>query len=275
MSNDKRAVLELDPSGFNELRMCRSGPMVYNKFDIYVGGLLKKYGEFSVNEQEVFQQFVRNGALVVEVGANIGGHTVELSRLVGPDGEVHAFEPQRIVFQTLCANLALNQCANVYARQAALGADAGTILVPALNPSVRENFGGLSLRHTSVGEPVPLLTIDGFDLPACHALKADVEGMEVEVLKGAHGTIDTYRPVMYLENDRKDRSQELLTQVLNLDYAVYWHLSPLYNPANFAGDTEDVFPGIISINLLCVPNEAKYAVTGLRRVTSPSEWWRD
>jgi FkbM family methyltransferase len=274
MSDDKCAVGELDPSGFNELRMCRSGPMVYNKFDIYIGGSLKKYGEFLVNEQELFQQFVRKGALIVEVGANIGGHTVELSRLVGPEGEVHAFEPQRIVFQTLCANLALNQCTNVYARQAALGAEAGTILVPALNPSVRENFGGLSLRHTSSGEPAPLLTIDSFDLPACHALKADVEGMEVEVLKGAHGTIDTYRPVMYLENDREDRSQELLALVLNLDYAVYWHLPRLYNPANFAGDTEDIFPGIVSINILCVPNEAKSSVTGLRRVASPGDSWR-
>jgi FkbM family methyltransferase len=275
MSDDKDAAPQLDPSGFNELRMCRSGPMLYNKFDVYVGGLLRKYREFCVFEQEVFQQFVRNGALVVEVGANIGGHTVELSRLVGPDGEVHAFEPQRIVFQTLCANLALNQCINVYARQMALGAESGTILVPALDPAVRENFGGLSLRHVSSGEPVPLFTLDNLDLPACHALKADVEGMEVEVLKGATWTIDTYRPFMYLENDREERSQELLTLLLNLDYAVYWHTPPLYNAANFAGETEDIFPGVVSINVLCVPNEAKITVNGLRRVASPSESWRE
>jgi FkbM family methyltransferase len=274
MSDKKDAVPELDPGGFNELRMCRSGPMVYNKFDIYVGGLLQKYREFCVFEQEVFQQFVRKGALVVEVGANIGGHTVELSRLAGADGEVHAFEPQRIVFQTLCANLALNQCVNVYARQMALGAQSGTILVPALDPAVRENFGGLSLRHVSNGEPVPLCTLDSFDLPACHALKADVEGMEVEVVKGATATIGTYRPVMYLENDRAERSQELLSLLLSMDYAVYWHTPLLFNAANFAGETEDIFPGVVSINILCVPNEAKFTVNGLRRVASPSESWR-
>jgi FkbM family methyltransferase len=273
MSDKKDAVPELDPSGFNELRMCRSGPMVYNKNDIYVGGLLQKYREFCVFEQEVFQQFVRKGALVVEVGANIGGHTVELSRLVGADGEVHAFEPQRIVFQTLCANLALNQCVNVYARQMALGAESGTILVPALDPAVRENFGGLSLLHTSNGEPVPLCTLDSFDLPACHALKADVEGMEVEVVKGASATIDTYRPVMYLENDRAERSQELLSLLLSMNYAVYWHTPLLFNATNFAGETEDIFPGVVSINILCVPNEAKITVNGLRRIASPSESW--
>src|SRR4051812_26232890 len=131
MSNGKRRELELDPAGFNEVRMCNTGPMLYNRHDIYVGGSLAKYGEFSVAEQEVFAQMVRPGSVVVEVGANIGAHTVLLARLVGRDGEVHAFEPQRIVFQALCANLALNQCTNVFAKQMAVGASNGTIAVPA------------------------------------------------------------------------------------------------------------------------------------------------
>src|SRR3974390_2242389 len=98
MSDQAGKPIELDPSGFNELRLCRSGPMVYNKFDIYVGGSLKKYGEFSWFEQNLFQQTVQPGSIVVEVGANIGAHTIELSRLAGTDGAVFAFEPQRIVF---------------------------------------------------------------------------------------------------------------------------------------------------------------------------------
>jgi FkbM family methyltransferase len=274
MSKSEHLDIELDPAGFNELRMCRSGPTIYNKYDIYVGGSLRKYGEFSVGEQEIFRQIVPPGSLVVEVGANIGAHTVELSRLVGGDGEVHAFEPQRIVFQALCANLALNQCANVFARQAALGAEKGTILVPALNPAVRSNFGGVSLTNVSSGEPVDVLTLDGLDLPACHLLKVDVEGMEVEVLRGAQSTLDLYRPILYLENDRDERSQELLGMTLDLGYAVYWHLPRLYNPANFYGAAEDIFPNIISVNILCIPNEAKPDVPDLRRVTSPRDSWR-
>jgi FkbM family methyltransferase len=274
MKDDGGAPLKLDPSGFNELRMCRSGPMIYNKYDVYVGGSLQKYGEFSEGEQAMFRQIVRRGAIVAEVGANIGGHTVELSRIVGPDGEVHAFEPQRIVFQTLCANLALNQCANVHARQVALGASAGTILVPALDPSIRNNFGGLSLRDASSGEAVSSITLDSLDLPACHMLKIDVEGMEVEVLQGALGTIDAYRPIMYLENDRPERSHELLALVLGLDYAVYWHLPQLYNPANFDGNDENIFPGIVSINVLCVPKEANAQIQGLRPVSAPTDTWR-
>ena len=225
-----------DPMGFNELKMCRSGPMLYNKFDIYVGGSLQKYGEFSVGEQMLFQRVLHSGDLVVEVGANIGAHTIELSRLVGPDGEVHAFEPQRIVFQTLCANLALNQLTNVHAVQAAVGTQAGNILVPAIDPATRANFGGVSLQNVDAGEPVALVTLDSLDLPACHFLKVDVEGMEVDVVKGARQTIDMYRPIMYLENDRDQNSEELLGLVLSMDYAVYWHMPRLYNPANFMGD---------------------------------------
>jgi FkbM family methyltransferase len=274
MTNPHAITSLLDPDGFNELVQTRSGPMVYNKHDIYVGGSLAKYGEFSASEQHIFQQLIRPGMVVVEAGANIGAHTIELAKRTGPDGEVHAFEPQRIVFQTLCANLALNQCTNVFARQAAVGDVAGSILVPAMDPTTRTNFGGVSLVGAAIGELVPVVTIDSLDLPICHLIKVDVEGMEAEVLRGARSTIATYRPILYVENDRVEKSEELLTLIQQLGYASYWHLAQLFNPNNFAGDPEDIFPGIVSINVLCVPAEANMQVGGLRPVTSPRDSWR-
>jgi len=274
MNDNSKLPIQLDPGGFNELKMCRTGPMLYNKYDIYMGGSLQKYGEFSVGELELFAQVVRPGELVIEVGANIGAHTVELSRLVGPGGEVHAFEPQRIVFQALCANLALNQCTNVYARQAAVGDHAGTISVPALDPSIRNNFGGVSLRNVDSGESVPLVALDSLGLPACRLLKVDVEGMEVEVLKGGEQLIWKHRPIMYLESDRADRSEELLTLVDRLGYKAWWHLAPVFNPSNYSGDPVDIFGGVVSVNIACVPEESAFAVNGLRPVSSPKDSWR-
>jgi len=274
MNDKSKLPILLDPAGFNELKMCRSGPMLYNKNDIYMGGSLQKYGDFSVGEQALFAQVVRPGALVVEVGANIGAHTVELARLAGHDGEVHAFEPQRIVFQALCANLALNSCANVFARQAAVGEHAGTICVPPLDPSIRYNFGGVSLQGVTFGETVPLVTLDSFDLPACQLLKADVEGMEVEVLKGGTQLIMTHRPLMYLENDRLERSEELLTMIDRFGYKAYWHFPRVFNPDNYFGDPENIFGGVASINVFCVPEETDLAVDGLRPVISVKETWQ-
>ncbi len=265
----------LDVGGFNEMGMCRTGPMVYNKNDVYVGGSLMRYGEFSVSEQLVFRQIVREDMLVAEIGANIGAHTIELSRLVGANGELHAFEPQRIVFQTLCANLAINQCTNVFAYQSAVGDSTGTIHVPPMDHKVRANFGGVSLANVAIGEKVPLITLDSVDLPACHFLKADVEGMEVEVLRGAAQTIDMYRPLMYVENDRAERSEALLTLIGELGYRAYWHLARLYNPDNYRQVAEDIFPGIVSINVLCIPNEVTMDVGGLRPVTSAQDTWNN
>ena len=252
--------IRLPDDGFNELAMCRHGPMLFNRNDQYVGESLRRYGEFSPGESDLFRQIVQPGMTVVEVGANIGAHTVELSRLAGPAGRVVAFEPQRLVFQVLCANLALNSCANVHALPYAVGAQTGEILVPVLAPDRRNNFGGLSLRDATQGERVRLVTIDDLALGACHVLKLDLEGMEVEALKGAARTIATHRPFIYAENDRRDRSEELLGLLAGWNYRLYNHHPPLFAADNFAGETANVFGNIVSINVFCVPGERNIAV---------------
>lgn len=260
----------LDPSGYNELALCRGGPRLYNKHDIYVGGSLALYGEFSHAESVLFERLVRPGNIVVEAGANIGVHTVDLARLVDY-GEVHAFEPQRLVFQTLCANLALNHVTNVYAYQAGVGASRGTITVPQVSPNERYNFGGVSLGADPNGDPVDVATIDGLNLPHCHFIKVDVEGMECEVLRGASETIANYRPYLYVENDRVQRSEELLRLLGDFGYDLYWHLAPFFNPGNFAGDPVNHFQsGLVSVNVLGAPRGDPLQVD-LPRVLDPAE----
>src|SRR6266849_820213 len=112
------------------LKRCREGAMLYNINDEYIGRSLDTYGEISRAEVELYRQIVHPSMTAVEVGANIGVHTIPLARLVGADGRVMAFEPQRIVFQMLCANIALNALPNVVTYQAAVGRDAGSVIVP-------------------------------------------------------------------------------------------------------------------------------------------------
>ncbi len=176
-------------SGHLRLRRCRHGLMLYNLNDIYLGTMLDRYGEFSEGEADFFAQALRPGMTAVEVGANIGAHTVHIARCVGPQGRVLAFEPQRGVFQLLCANLALNGLEQVEPHWAAVGRAAGSITVPRLDSRKPMNFGGLALGAAERGELVRLVTLDSFDLPACHLLKIDVEGMEAEVVAGAGATI--------------------------------------------------------------------------------------
>jgi len=274
MTKREEDAVQVDPTGFNNLKYCRFGPMLYNKNDRYVGRSLETYGEFSLGELQLFQQLIQMDQVVVEAGSNVGSHTVELSWLAGPGGQVHAFEPQRIIFQTLCANLALNHRTNVFAHHAALGDHVGTILTPVVTPSEHHNFGEESLPTVESGEPVPVVTLDSLNLQACHFLKADVQRMEVELLTGASETIRKFRPILYLENEYEDRSRELLELVMSMDYVPYWHLPPLYHPDNFRGETKNLWPGIVSINILCLPSESPLIVRDMRRVVSPSESWR-
>src|SRR5205823_11592949 len=120
----------------------------------------------------------------------------------------------------------------VRAFHAAVGKAGGEILVPALDHTQDNNFGGVSLVGRGNGEPVPVLTIDGLALPACHFIKVDVEGMEQAVLEGAAQTIASCQPFLYVENDRPDRSAALVAAIARMGYALYWHKPPLYNADN-------------------------------------------
>jgi FkbM family methyltransferase len=176
------------------------------------------------------------------------------------------------MFQALCANVALNSCANVFTHQVAVGAAPGTIVVPSLDPRQPNNYGGLSLLDPQPGETVPLWTIDELKPRDCQFIKLDIEGMEVEALRGAAATIDRFRPILYVENDRRARSAELIDLLQRYAYRLYWHLPRLYNPNNFRADSENIFGNKVSVNMICIPSEIpQSAMTNWREVTGPTD----
>ncbi|MEX2298918.1 MAG: FkbM family methyltransferase [Dongiaceae bacterium] len=253
------------------LRQCRHGPLLFNRRDLFIGCSLEAYGEFSEGEIIVLSQLLRPGAVIVEAGSNIGAHTVPLAHIAGPSGFVYAFEPQRLSFQLLCANVALNALTNVSARCAALGRVTGTVLVPQLRPDIEQNFGGVAIEHQTEGERVPVTTIDALGLTRLNLVKADVEGMEHAVLEGGRETIGRLRPILYIENDRRDHSPALIRLIESLGYCAWWHSPAIYNSNNFFGNNRDLLPGVISLNLLALPAE-RPAEINLDPVAGPNDW---
>jgi FkbM family methyltransferase len=249
----------------NHLRRCRHGFVLYNCNDIYIGKSLEHYGEWSEGEIDLFRQVVRPGDIVVDAGAYIGTHALFLAQAVGPQAKVYAFEPQRLLFQMLCANMALNSITNVDCRQAALGAVRGSIKAPVFDVAAANNFGGFSLDWNQPGETVEVVPLDSLDLPSCSLMKIDVEGMELQVLQGATATIGRCQPCLYVENDRADQSLALTRFIDSLGYAMYWHLPPLYNPQNFYENRKNIFGNIISANLFCVPGHWNVDMQGFQR----------
>src|SRR5207253_506901 len=117
---------------------------------------------------------------------------------------------------------------NVDARCAAVGEAVGALLVPVLDFAQEFNFGGVSLGMHHSGEPVPLVTLDSLNLPRCDLIKIDVEGMETAVVEGAAQTLARFQPVLYVENDRKEKSDELIRAIDRLGYTMHWHFPTLF-----------------------------------------------
>lgn len=235
------------------LMACRHGVMLFPRSDMYIGRSLELYGEWADGEIVLFSNILKPGDNVVEAGANIGTHTLPLARLVGPGGKVWALEPQQLVYQILCANLALNEIENVEPLHAAAGTVSGNTLIPRVGYGTNINFGAIS---TGAGtDQVPVLTIDSFALKHCKLIKVDVEGHEIEVLKGAAQTIARLRPCMFVEDDRPNQHGALMALLRDYGYRAWWHCAPIFNPENFRGDATNVFGNVASFNLFCLPQE--------------------
>lgn len=250
-------------SGFSRIATTRYGQFLYNPNDLYIGKSLERYGEAHEHEMQLLRQVCGPGSYVFDVGANVGDHTVPLAQHVGEKGFVFAFEPQRIVFQMLCGNVALNSLLNVECVHAAVGAEPGVVLIPEIDYGKEGNYGGVEVSTFTEGSAVRRLLLDDFSsIPRLDLIKIDVEGMECDALRGARKLLARFRPVLYVENDRLDRSAELIELLHALDYRAYWHLAPLFNENNFAGERENIFPNVVATNMLCVPKETPLDFSG-------------
>jgi FkbM family methyltransferase len=167
------------------------------------------FGQFEPPTAAACARHVRPDWCVLDIGANIGAHTLNLARLVGAQGKVIAFEPTAYAFAKLQRNLALNPALapRVTALQCFLGsADAA----PAID-RVYAGWplaGGRELHPKHRGEPMSTQgatmrrldsVLDALGRPRVGFVKLDVDGYECEVLAGAAAMLARDRPVFVLE----------------------------------------------------------------------------
>ena len=254
----------------------RHGWMLANPKDIYIGQALLAYGEFSEFEARLLHRCLLKPGRVVEVGANMGGHTIALAKASAARGEeMVVFEPQPVIFQNLCANLALNGLRNVRAWPFACGDETGMLSFAGQNYCALGNFGAVSMSAAEEGPgrvTAPCVRLDDFLGEGAVALiKIDVEGFELAVLRGADETLSHHRPVLYVENDRPGNSQALIEWLWSRAYRLFWHIPPLFNPENFFGQPLNHYDKTASYNMLCLPQELiQNQDPGLREVVDSS-----
>ncbi len=256
------------------LVQARHGWMLANPNDFYLGKAIVEYGEYGEIEARFLSQlFVRPGA-IVEVGANVGTHTIALAKQAAAQHRsMVVFEPQPFLFQNLCANLSLNGLSNVRAWPWACGATTGTLHFDEPDYGAQGNFGGLQMQ-ADAGQrsvAVPCVRLDDV-LPDQEValLKIDVEGAELSTLQGAVRLLERSRPVLYVENDRLEQSSVLIEWLWSQNYRLWWHTPMLFNPDNYFGNTHNLYGNAASFNMLCLPRESGIVVEALHEVTDAS-----
>jgi FkbM family methyltransferase len=160
-----------------------------------------------VAEQEVMRRIVREGDVVYDVGANIGMHLSLLSRLVGPAGQAHAFEPNPELHALLALTVA--QLSNATLHRCGLGerSEVAKLFIPR-DPSMaslrdwtagRQGEPPHSAQLSCAIEPMDALR-ELHGLPRPDFIKCDVEGAELQVFRGGAQTLgDAVAPVVLFE----------------------------------------------------------------------------
>lgn len=252
--------------------LCRHGTMVWPAVDAVIGRALNLYGEFAEGENRLMARYVNRGDTVVDVGANLGTTVLSLSRAVGLDGKVIAFEPQPLMAQCLQTSLTLNEQFNVRLITAALGNHAGWAKIPAPDITHGGNYGAMALSES--GLQVPVMRLDDLELMECALLKIDVEGYEWPVIQGAQQHLLRLRPLLYLEAKRIAGTVAYLDWLLNNGWRCYWHFAHFYRADNFRNNPENIFGGTGDMNILAVPEEAAQP-SDLPEISTPQEDWRN
>lgn len=254
------------------------GDMIVPVHDFYIGRALQLYGEYAVPEIEIMKLYIKEGDTAIDIGANIGTHTLGMSALVGEHGQVIAFEPQHFIYDLLLLNTKGKD--NILATDVPLSDnDEDRVMGMDMNYGALGNYGANELKLMDFPKDSAMIEkfctenkfieelkrhhtmkLDTYfrdyhlTYPDLSYIKIDVEGMEEQVLRGAENVIFEHQPVMYIENDRKNKSRSLIRFLKNsLKYTCYWHIVLLYNPDNFKKNVGNIYGATCAVNMVCLP----------------------
>jgi len=179
----------------------------------YFAYQLKK-GLFKTNEIEftMLDKWIDKGDWVLDVGANVGHYTVELSKLVGSTGRVIALEPVPETFELLASNV--TRCPRKNITLMNIAASNSTKMqkmdIPTFDTGLK-NYYSASLAQDKGELQVMCLPVDCLDIPnTIKLVKIDVEGHELFAIEGMSRLILRDHPVLIVEGSSDDVNKYLI-----------------------------------------------------------------
>lgn len=193
-----------------------------------ISNSLMSYGYWENNLIKYAEKYLNDDSIILDVGANIGTWSIPLAI---KNRKVYSFEPYDSSFYALCGNIFINKKENIIIpNHVALIDDSNKKTCMMLPETV--NIGGCKLIECSEinnEQKYSLRTIDSYEFEKIDFIKLDVEGQELNVLKGSIKTITKCKPIIFFEcwsvdsnhwNNIPNTYYELFDYIKSLGYIV-------------------------------------------------------
>jgi FkbM family methyltransferase len=209
------------------------------KLKLYTNRQLSKLiycNQFEIDEFQFMHEHVKRNAVVYDIGANIGLHSLYLSTVIGAEGQCYSFEPTKATFDSLMENIELNRFKNIRPYNLALSDKEETLQIykSTNGYDAWNSLGGFQKIGNNQYdlENVVCLPLDRFlevnpDVRHPDFIKIDTEGWELHVLKGAYQLLKNEQPVIMMEYAQRNldltntKQSDLHDYLTSLGYHLY------------------------------------------------------
>jgi len=212
------------------------------------------------------QKEIKEGDVIVDIGANIGYYALLESKLVGEKGKVYAIEPVPESVNLLKKNISLNRRSNIEVFQLAIGGRITTDYIyisPALNvsslikPKANRFIKKIKIKVTTLDEFLK-------DKPFPTLIRMDVEGYEIEIIKGMRNILESNKPLKILIEIHPHIIKEKILELLHILKANHFEVKiatkepwpcVLREPKfiqkilDFLGERTDFKPGYLNLKI--------------------------
>lgn len=178
--------------------------MYFLEDDHFVGNVISLTGDYEAYETSIILNNIKKGDTVVDIGANIGFHTILFANKIGPQGKVYAFEPDPVSYKILLKNIKANNFKNVIASPLAISNKKAVLNLY----KSKDNYGDNRVYSSDISSTNLTIKADSLDNffsdlitkgKKISLLKIDTQGFEPFVIQGAKKLIKKYKPILFFE----------------------------------------------------------------------------